>query len=518
MSSQSISVRALYATLLLVLVGVTACAPSTAAPTPAPAVPAAVETDRAEVLERHLTSDAIFRHIAHLASDEMRGRDTPSPELEEAARYIADHFRASGIGPAGDGDDDYFQRWDFERLEVDRTRTRLSGDGPGVAGDWRYGTDFFAIPSPPTPVSGPPFFLGTPERLSAGLPSEAGGRLLMAYLPEGLGPEFGMVIQAAMQVGSPGVLLLLDPDTDGAEIFQIAAALEGGAAGQLPIPVFGLAWEAWSPLLESVGVVPDDPEFEPRLLEDLSFSMESAFAPRSDEVSNVVGIVRGSDPALAGTYIVLTAHFDHVGVGPPDATGDSIFNGADDNASGTAALMQIGAALAALPTAPRRSIVLLAVSGEEKGLLGSAYYAEHPTVPGEDIIANINLDMIGRNHPDTLHAIGEEFTTIGALAHRVAREHPELGLVLAPDPAPEEQAFLRSDHFSFVEKGIPALFFTTWLHDDYHLPSDTPDLIDQDKTARVARLVFHLTLEIANSDGEPRWTEEGRALLSQLGF
>ena len=193
---------------------------------------------------------------------------------------------------------------------------------------------------------------------------------------------------------------------------------------------------------------------------------------------------------LWNEYIVYSAHFDHVGVGIPDASGDSIYNGADDDASGTAVLLETAAAFAGLDVPPARSVIFLAVSGEEKGLLGSKHFSENPTVPIEAIVLNINLDMVGRNHPDTVIGVGRQYTNLGPLTDRVLREHPDLGFVVIEDPKPEEQAFFRSDHLHFVNKDIPAIFFTTWDHEDYHKPSDEVELIDMEKAARVGRMVF----------------------------
>src|SRR5690606_25263570 len=140
-------------------------------------------------------------------------------------------------------------------------------------------------------------------------------------------------------------------------------------------------------------------------------------------------MIRGSDPALAGEYVVLSAHFDHVGVGDP-VDGDSIYNGADDDASGTSALVEVAEALRMLPEATRRSIVFLHVSGEEEGLLGSEWFSENPTIPLDDVIANINLDMIGRNAPDSVVVIGKDYSSLGMVANEVQQRHPELGLTL----------------------------------------------------------------------------------------
>jgi Zn-dependent M28 family amino/carboxypeptidase len=309
----------------------------------------------------------------------------------------------------------------------------------------------------------------------------------------------------------------MDDETTESDIFQIAGAVEGGEAiPPMPIPILALRLDVGEEILHEAGVEPRGARDPPVPLEGVTITFRSVFERQTHQVPNVVAMIRGSDPDLADTYVILTAHFDHVGVGPPDATGDSIYSGADDNASGTSALLQVAEAFAALPAPPARSVLFLAVSGEEKGLLGSRHYAGSPTVPAEGMIANVNMDMVSRNHPDTVYAVGEEYTTLGDLAREVAAEHPALGLVVAPDPEPEEQAFLRSDHFSFVQRGIPALMLTTWLHEDYHLPSDTPDRVDPDKAARVARLAFLLSHRIASDPEPPRWTAEGEELLGTL--
>jgi Zn-dependent M28 family amino/carboxypeptidase len=224
---------------------------------------------------------------------------------------------------------------------------------------------------------------------------------------------------------------------------------------------------------------------------------------------NVVATLMGSDPTLRNEYVVFSAHMDHVGVGAPDASGDSIFNGADDDASGTATMLEVAEAFASLPTRPARSMIFLAVSGEEKGLLGSAAFAANPPMPIERMIANINLDMVGRNAPDSIIAIGNEYSSLGTLVQEVATKHADLGLTVAPDLWPEENLFFRSDHFNFAKAGVPAIFFTTGLHDEYHQQSDEVDLIDLDKISRVGRLVFHLAWEIATRPTAPTWTEKG---------
>jgi Zn-dependent M28 family amino/carboxypeptidase len=224
-------------------------------------------------------------------------------------------------------------------------------------------------------------------------------------------------------------------------------------------------------------------------------------------VPNVLAMLPGRDPALRGEYVVLSAHMDHVGVGIPVA-GDSIYNGADDNASGTTALLEVARVLAGLPPAerPRRTIVFAHVSGEEKGLLGSEFWVTRPTLPIAQVVANLNLDMVGGNeHPDTVAALGGEYSILGPLIREVNARHPELRLTTSGDLWPQEQLFFRSDQLNFMRRDIPALFLFNGLHECYHRPCDEPDFIDADKLARVARLVTYTAVEIGNRDRRPTW-------------
>jgi Zn-dependent M28 family amino/carboxypeptidase len=145
------------------------------------------------------------------------------------------------------------------------------------------------------------------------------------------------------------------------------------------------------------------------------------------------------------------------------------------------------------------------VSGEEKGLWGSDFFTTHPPVPIEKMVANINLDMIGRNWPDTIAAIGREHSDLGQTVTAVSAGHPELGMTVIDDPWPEENFYFRSDHYNFARKGVPILFFFNGVHEDYHRPSDEPEKIGYEKISRITRLIFFLGLEIANADERPVW-------------
>jgi Zn-dependent M28 family amino/carboxypeptidase len=227
-------------------------------------------------------------------------------------------------------------------------------------------------------------------------------------------------------------------------------------------------------------------------------------AVERNSAPNVVGILEGSDPRLKGEYVVLSAHMDHVGVGRP-VNGDSIYNGADDDASGTIAVVEAAEAFAQLGPRPKRSIIFLTVSGEEKGLWGSAYFADHPPVPIGDIVADLNTDMVGRNWKDTIVVIGKEHSDLGATLNRVGAAHPELRMQPIDDLWPQENFYGRSDHYNFARKGVPILFFFNGTHADYHRPSDSVDKIDAEKESRIVKLVFYLGLDVANAADRPKW-------------
>jgi Zn-dependent M28 family amino/carboxypeptidase len=223
---------------------------------------------------------------------------------------------------------------------------------------------------------------------------------------------------------------------------------------------------------------------------------------------NVVGVLPGSDPRRAGEYVAVGAHYDHIGVTEPVA-GDSINNGADDDGSGTAAVLAIANRYAALPQAqrPARSLLFVWHTAEEEGLLGSEWFTDHPTVPRDSIVAQINIDMIGRNHPDSVYLVGSRRVSsqLGALVEAAnARQPRPMGLDYTFDaPGHPEQIYCRSDHYNYARYGIPVTFFTTGLHEDYHKPSDEVDKIDFTKLARIAGLISDITGQVANAPTRP---------------
>ncbi len=232
---------------------------------------------------------------------------------------------------------------------------------------------------------------------------------------------------------------------------------------------------------------------------------EGATAP------NVVAVLEGSDPVLKNEYVVYSAHMDHVGVRQPregSESTDSIYNGADDNASGTSTLMEVAEAMAELEVRPKRSMMFVWVSGEEKGLLGSRAFADDPSVPIESMVANFNVDMVGRNWTDTIVAIGKEHSDLGETMNRVNSANPAIGMTAIDDIWPEQNFYGRSDHYNFARRGVPILFFFNGTHEDYHRASDEPAKIDTEKMARIGKLLFLLGMEVGNADQRPQWNPE----------
>jgi hypothetical protein len=501
--------RALLPLLLTVAM---ACAPG-AAPveTPAPALDAAAAMEAAATI----TPTGVGREVHAIAHDSTMGRDTPSPELEKVALYLQHRFRTMGLEPGGD-DGTFLRRWDYDVIALDReaTQVRVVGhDGPLPT----YEADYFMVPGFQPAAEGPAFYGGVAGDIRT-LPADAGGAFVVVDLPV---PELNLewqqrlssVLQPAMGAGVAGLILVLHADFPRDVLTQLAPMTAGQ---QAPFPLVGIAEEGARRLLDAAGGdLAAARAAEPGPLGDRVIEVAAARTRETHRPPNVVAVRRGSDPALRDTYIVVTAHFDHLGVGQPDETGDTIYNGADDNASGTAALLEMASAFMALPEAPARSILFLAVSGEEKGLLGSMAFVENPTVPLGNVVANINLDMVGRNAPDTVIGIGQEYSTLEDVIARVA-PRPGVDLTVIRDPEPEKMFFFRSDQLSFIQRGIPAIFFTTGDHEDYHQQSDRPETIDTEKLARVARLAFHVAFEIAIDPAAPEWTEEGWREVEQL--
>jgi hypothetical protein len=465
-----------------------------------------------------ISPEDIRRRIGIIADDSMRGRDTPSPELDKVAQYIAREYRRLGLKPGGDRGT-FIQRYSLDRVKIvaDSSAAFVHG-GPGAT--LKYGTDFvFAgnmfesgdYAGELVLVSGP---LSAPTADTAGLAGKVlliGGRLR--------GPDRDRVLSWK----PAGVVWLTSaPDSIWSQLVsrnnrpQLRdPSQKVGGPVTLVVRSASLAPVA-SALGADLSAAQSATTFQVKPLADAQFHVHARIEPvERNSAPNVVGILEGSDPTLKNEYVVFSAHMDHVGVAGPRGSGgcraqgaDSICNGADDDGSGTVAVVEIAEAFAGMNPRPKRSIIFLNVSGEEKGLWGSEYFSDHPAVPVSSIVADLNIDMIGRNWKDTIVAIGKEHSDLGATLNRVGAAHPELNMRPIDDIWPQENFYFRSDHYNFARKGVPILFFFSGTHPDYHQASDSPDKIDAEKESRVAQLIFYLGVDVANGAERPKWNPD----------
>ena len=495
----------------------------------APMIPFAASGQSRQALEAGaatITEADYLRRVGVIAHDSMQGRDTPSPGLEKTAAWIADELRRMGLrGGAADGS--FIQRYPLVSVMVDRQRSSLTG-GPRAL---EYGRDI------------------VPLGAAAGEGESRGGLVLISGSANPGNALTGNAVRGhhavyVLPAASPGVddavyrVLLSIRNAGAASVFVTSPANDavwaGDAARALrpsvaqpgaPQPT---ASATFRPIMEirdssltellrgrsvDVATLRSRASRDMRVdrVDGLTLTLTQRTVEADITAPNVVGLLEGSDPDLRDEYVVFSGHMDHVGIGAPDENGDSIFNGADDDASGTVAVIEIAEAVASLPTPPRRSMLFLLVSGEEKGLWGSEFYSDNPSVPVESMVANLNTDMVGRNWPDTIVAIGKEHSDLGQTLERVNAAHPELGMTAIDDLWPEESFYTRSDHFNFARKGVPILFFFNGTHEDYHGRDDEPERLDGEKAARIARLVYYLGVEVANADERPRWNPDSYA-------
>jgi hypothetical protein len=430
-----------------------------------------------------ITRGAITRHIGVLADDSLRGRATPSPGLDAAARYVADRFRAAGLRPmAGPS---LVVRWPLVNRRLVAGGVRLETQD-AAATPLRYGADFAVLPA------GDTRFTGEVVRLSDLSDSGAArGRIPLVHLPAGNWAASAHAMMAsARRAGALALLAIPDSTQSIAAIAPSGATMDHSANG---LPTVLLTESAARAVSGQVTLT-------------VPMATDTLIAPY------VVGMLPGRDPKLRDQYVIVTAHLDHLGIQAPDARGDSIYNGADDNASGVAALIEIAGALGRLAERPRRSVLFFATSGEEIGIRGSEYFTAHPPVPLEHIVADINLDGIGRSwQPDTVSAEGSPLSSLGRTVRLVAAAHPMLSLSLVDDQWPDRDYFSTSDQIWFARRGVPSLFLSSTGPDaHYHRPSDEASTIDEDITSRIARLAAWLALEVANATERPRWDEAAR--------
>jgi hypothetical protein len=470
-----------------------------------------------------ITAADIHRRIFLIADDSMGGRNTPSPGLTKTANYIASEFKRLGLKPGGDSGT-FLLRYLIARRQLIAARSSIRF-GHGTAAVSTTLAEGAAFASGPTSAdaSGSVVLVGGAV-IADSLKGEDMRDKMVVYVPAPnpqQGPGGGYrTLQRFVQLGAKAVVTVVDTTADFANYqrMQLRPRLVvGDESGRTPLLImqesvvvtqlpeaaqqFGQLRQATSTVVHSAG----DWKGEV-VLRDTVLTAE--YAP------DVVGILEGSDPVLKHEYVVFSAHMDHVGTAGqpgnqcPAMGADSICNGADDDGSGTVGVMELAEAFSQKGARPKRSVIFLTVSGEEKGLWGSDWFVSHPPVPLPQIVADLNADMIGRNWKDTIVAIGKEHSDLGSTLNRVNAAHPELHMVAIDDRWPSEDFYERSDHFNFARRGVPILFFFNGTHADYHRPTDSPDKIDAEKESRIVQLLFYLGQVVANAAERPKWVAE----------
>jgi hypothetical protein len=466
-----------------------------------------------------ITPADVQHRIALLADDSMMGRATPSPQLEQAARYIAGEFERFGLKPGGEGGT-YFQRYPLSSLHVDFGSSTIRVAGAANA-TWRVGSDalHYRGSVPATGVSGP-LVLVTGLFADSARPDSAvlNGKVVV-FAEVGGARTLQQVLGRTRPAAVLSAVAWPEPAWQREAAAQVRPRMRYAAREAASPPVLLVRRSAVLALLAQAGVVLDtatarDEPFRVVPLPTLTARVQVQQRGQAQlSAPNVIGILWGRDPVLKHEFVFFTAHMDHLGT-PGAGEGcvakgaDSICNGADDDASGTTAVLEAAQALSHLSPRPQRSLVFMTVSGEERGLWGSSYFVDHPTVALTRVVADLNTDMIGRNWKDTIAAIGKEQSDLGATLDRVAAAHPELRLTPIGDIWPMEAFYFRSDHYNFARKGVPILFFFSGTHPDYHEVSDSPDKIDAEKAARIIKLLCYVGLDVANAPERPKWNPD----------
>ena len=473
-------------------------------------------------------SDADYlSKISVIADDSMRGRANLSPEITETAEWVASQFQADGLKPGGD-DGTFIQHYTIERAKVDFEASSIQVTG-GPALELGKDVNFGRGGGSGTVTGGVVLVVGTPDP-NQDFPAEKVSGKHVILIPGAAAPQTGrgrMRFPPGLAQAQPASLITVDHSSDedwAAAVNRTREQVQsrtpwGSGTG---MAMFAIRESSLSLLLAAKGIslaaLRPGATMVVREVPGLEMTINTATQDvGSFAQPNTVGILEGSDPQLKNEYLVFSGHMDHIGVGRPNAEGDSINNGADDDGSGTIAVVELAKAFSMLRERPARSIVFLTVSGEEAGLWGSRYFSEHPTVPLDQIVADLNADMISRNAPDSIVVIGKEHSDLGTTMDRVNQEHPELHLTAADDIWPEQNFYRRSDHFNFARRGVPILFFFCGTHEDYHRPSDEVSKMDISKATRVTQLLFYLGMTVADNPERPQWNPESRAEIVDNG-
>jgi hypothetical protein len=497
-------------------------------------------------------------HLNFLADDALKGRMTGTPEYDEAADYMAQQFAAIGLEPGGE-DGGWFQPVPMlaHRIDVDSATVVFHQEDEEQV--QRFKEDFVMggdAVRQETEIRAEVVFVGfgihAPEMNYSDYEGiDVEGKIVARFggapdtFPHNERAYYSSGVVKAREAvarGAVGVIGLRSRTDQTRYTWKFVSENAGVRPGMTWINLSGEAAN-YFPELQGGALINEPPAEDlfsraPISHEDAldaadagtplstPLGIEVTLARQTDHETitspNVVGILRGSDPGLADEYVIYTAHLDHVGMGVP-VNGDTIYNGMYDNAMGSSILIETARAFAAMPEPPKRSIIFIAVTGEERGLVGSEYYAHYPTVPSDAIVANVNLDMPLLLFPlSDIIAFGAEHSSLESVIDAAIAQE---GFALTPDPMPEEVIFIRSDQYSFVKQGVPSVFlvpgFTAsdpdiegeklwreFLQTHYHQPSD--DLtrpVDWPSAVRFTRANVRIGYAVAEDEQRPSWND-----------
>lgn len=497
-----------------------------------------------------ITASQLRDYLTFISSDSLEGRDTPSRGLDIAAQFLALNLSRWGFKPAGDAGS-YFQKIALTSDVVDKEQTKVSLNGqPLTLGEHYLPFSGTLDANAPMVFAGNGWFVKS-KNIDGYRGIDARGKIAIIFgppagLPRGItrqdlqgtrGVDYMNSFEYAEKQGVAALVIIPD--------FQFIANWERNRIRMLDRGI--LAVEKFqTPQQRAVAGLIASPQLANTLFQgeraNATALFESAYGEQTVEpfelrpekklaitvrrqssaatsTQNVVAVFEGSDPVLKNEYVALGAHYDHVGVGIP-VNGDGIYNGADDDGSGTTALLAIAEALAHTTLRPKRSVLFVWHAGEEKGLWGSRYFTENPTVALDKIVTQINLDMIGRSKqegdtnprnttlsgPNGIYVIGSKMmsTELGAITEAVNRGYLNLTYDYRfDDPADPNRYFFRSDHINYARKGIPIVFFFDGEHVDYHRPSDSVEKIDFQKMEKITRTIHMTMWEIADRATRP---------------
>jgi Zn-dependent M28 family amino/carboxypeptidase len=499
----------------------------------------------------HFDGQSWWAHVKFLADDSLEGRDTGSEGLKKAQAYAVDQFQKAGLEPAGS--EGFYQPVAFKQYQLDEGKSSLTLLNGNESKPLSFADDvFFSTRATKDSVklTAPLVFVGygltIPEKnldelagqdlkgkvvvYIGGSPSDVPSALASHYQTSG---ERWKSLRAA---GVIGIVSILNPASMDVPWPRIAVNrnhpsmdLAGDEFNETPGLKFALLVNPASAetfftgsghTFAEIAELAKDRKPLPHFPLGMSLKAEATVLSTDVKSANVVGKLTGSDPILRNEYVVLSAHIDHVGIGAP-INGDKIYNGAMDDGSGTAAVLDIAASLKSNPETLKRSVIFLLVTAEEKGLLGSKYFAAHTTVPRKSIVADINMDMFLPIVPLTrLKILGLEESDLGTEAAKIAEG---LGIKPMPDPEPLRNSFIRSDQYSFIKEGIPAVkvdvgyelgspeqkVFKDWLTNRYHAPSDdVSQPVNLQAAALYEEFTRRLLLATANAGSRPQWKPE----------